>query len=188
MFWLSLCFQDMFQWLSLLALRRGWLWPKYQGRYGGPGAWVGNAATRVQTHSGLNAMLFQLFTTCGWDRDTPAHVPSSIVLAWLGWAETDPVLHCSLLLLLVAIIKERNWAKVMVWLFHFLRIFSIFIEPYIHVGWKRPLRSTTMIYSDQQQLFMTILYFSVVKAVNILNTLVSVSVESSLIKPTIWII
>lgn len=108
------------QWLSLLALRRGWLWPKYQGRSGGPDAWIGNAAMRVHTHSGLNTMLFPLFTTCGWDRGTPGHVPSSIVLSWLRWAETDPVLHCSLLLLLVAIIRKRNWAKVMVWFFHLL--------------------------------------------------------------------
>lgn len=35
---------------------------------------------------------------------------------------------------------------------------------------------------------MTILYFSVVKAVHILNTLVSVSLETGLIKPTILIL
>ena len=63
-----------------------------------------------------------------------------------------------------------------------LSIFSIFIGSYIHLDWKRPLE-TAMV-----KLLVTVLYFCVMKAVDILNTLVSVSLEIGSIKPTILVI
>lgn len=70
----------------------------------------------------------------------------------------------------------------MVLLFHLLVYFQYFHRVMYSFRLEKTLRTETV------KLFMTVLYFSVVKAVDILNTLVSVSLESGLNKPTILII